>query len=60
MPEKDKYAAQKKYLATRKKMSVWVDADKYERFKAAVKENGESVYGLINRYIDDYLEKHES
>ncbi|MGI6205999.1 MAG: plasmid partition protein ParG [Anaerovoracaceae bacterium] len=59
MSEKDKYAAQKKYLATRKKLSVWVDAEKYEKFKSLVKENGESIYGLINQYIDDYLREHE-
>lgn len=53
----DKYAAQKKYLNDkRKKLSVWVDSEKYEAFKAAVKEDGNSIYGLINAYIDDYLE----
>ena len=39
----------------RKKLSVWVDSEKYETFKAAVKEDGNSIYGLINAYIDDYL-----
>lgn len=52
----NKYAAQKKYLNDkRKKLSVWVDSEKYETFKAAVKEDGNSIYGLINAYIDDYL-----
>lgn len=56
--QKDNYSAQKKYLASRKRLSVWMDPDKYERFKALVKENGESIYGLINQFVDDYLEAH--
>lgn len=57
----DKYAAQKKYLnEKRKKLSVWVDAAKYEDFKAAVKQDGNSIYGLINAYINDYLQNRNS
>ena len=52
----NKYAAQKKYLNDkRKKLSVWVDSEKYETFKAAVNEDGNSINGLINAYMDDYL-----
>ena len=51
----DKYAPQKKYLQSRKKLSVWVEAEKYEAFKEAVQKDGNSIYGLINSYIDEYL-----
>lgn len=52
----DKYAPQKKYLSeSRKRLSVWVQAEKYEAFKAAVQEDGNSIYGLINNYIDEYM-----
>lgn len=56
--QKDNYSAQKKYLSGRKRLSVWMDPDKYESFKALVKENGESIYGLIHQFVDDYLEAH--
>ena len=57
MPE-DKYSAQKKYLSEkRKNLRVWVDAEKYERFRAALDANGESMYAAINRFIDQYLEE---
>jgi hypothetical protein len=51
----DKYAAQKRYLKKRKELRVSVDADKYEAFKAAVHEDGNSIYGLVNDFIDDYM-----
>lgn len=54
MPE-DKYSAQKKYLSNKKRLSVWVDPDKYERFKEKAKANGTSVYALVNQLMDDYL-----
>ena len=55
----DKYNAQKKYLAQKKRVSVWMDADKYERFKAAVQQNGDSIYALVNKLADDYLASKE-
>ena len=51
----DKYAPQKKYLQSRKRLSVWVEAGKYKAFKDAVQKDGNSIYGLINSYIDKYL-----
>lgn len=52
----DKYSPQKKYLQDkRKRLSVWVEAEKYEAFKAAVHEDGKSIYGLVNDFIDDYM-----
>ena len=51
----DKYNAQKKYLSQKKRVSVWMDADKYEKFKAAVQQNGDSIYALVNKLADDYL-----
>ena len=58
MTEKEiKYAAQKKYLSQKKQLRVWVSADKFEKFKEAVVKNGESIYELINKFIDEYLQK---
>lgn len=57
MSEKnDKYNSQKKYLSQQKQLRVWVNADKFEKFKNAVSKNGESIYGIINRFIDEYLQ----
>ncbi len=53
----DKYAAQKRYLASKKQLKVWMSADKYERFKSAVSANNTSMYAVINSYVDAYLEK---
>lgn len=55
--QKDKYAAQKKYLSQKKQIRVWVDADKYERLKHASSANGDSIYSIITRCIDKYLEE---
>ena len=51
----DKYAAQKKYLSGRKQLRVWIEKDKYEKFESLVRKNGESIYGVINRFIDQYI-----
>lgn len=60
MPEiKDKYNSQKKYLSQQKQLRVWVNSDKFERFKNAVSENGESIYGLVNKFIDEYLQSNK-
>ena len=51
-------AAQKKHLTEkRKQLRVWVENEKYERFKEAVALNGESIYGVINSFIDSYLQE---
>lgn len=52
----DKYSSQKTYLATKKQLRVWLNADKYEKLKEATKKRGESIYGIINKFVDDYLE----
>lgn len=51
----DKYAAQKKYLSSRKSLRVWVAQDKYDTFKEAVTKNGKSIYSVINEFIDEYI-----
>lgn len=57
MPQ-EKYAPQKKCLKnTRKQLRVWVENEKYDRFKEAVERNGDSIYSLIHRLIDEYLEQ---
>lgn len=53
----DKYAAQKKYLANKKNLRVWVDADKFALLKEKADADGTSIYALVNRWIDQYLEK---
>ncbi len=53
----DKYNPQRKYLSQQKQLRVWVTADKFESFKNAVSANGESIYGVINKFIDEYLQK---
>ncbi len=55
----DQYAAQKKYLQTRKRLSVWMDPDKYQQFKDKVQSEGKSIYGVINQFVDDYLKAGE-
>ncbi len=58
MSEKENnYNSQKKYLSKQKQLRVWVNADKFEQFKKAVSKNNESIYGLINKFIDEYLQK---
>lgn len=52
------YAPQKKYLKeSRKQLRVWVDTNKYENFKNLVEKNDTSIYSLINKFIDEYIEK---
>ena len=55
----DKYAAQKRYLASKKQLKVWMTADKYERFKAAVAANDTSMYAVINAFVDSYIKGSE-
>lgn len=54
------YEKQKKYFESRKQLRVWVDAEKYERFRASLEQSGDSVYAAINRYIDEYLKYQET
>lgn len=55
MLQKDKYASQKKYLQTKKQLRVWVEAEKYALFQKKVEQNGQSIYAVVNQFIDDYL-----
>ena len=53
------YEQQKKYFQNRKQLRVWVEAEKYQRFEAAVKAQGKyssttrrskvCFFGLISR-----------
>lgn len=57
----DKNAAQKKCLAkTRKQLRVWVEKQKYEQFRQLVSDDGESIYSVINSFIDSYIKEHDS
>lgn len=49
------YKNQKKYLSKRKQLRVWTTPEKLERFKLKAKDNGTSMYQLINDFMDDYL-----
>lgn len=57
--ENDKYASQKKYLASRTQLRVWVDPEKYEALKEKAKRNGTSVYALVNGWMERYLESED-
>lgn len=57
MPQNDKYSAQKKYLQNKKQLRVWVNPEKYELFKTKVEQNGQSIYFVINQFIDEYLKE---
>ena len=52
-----KYTAQKKHLQSKKQLRVWMSEDKYEAFKTAVQKDGQSIYGVINDFVDEYLKK---
>lgn len=59
--DNNKYSSQKKHLSENKKqLRVWIDPEKYEKFKSLVNENGTSIYALINQYIDDYIEEYST
>ena len=51
------YEAQKKYLEKRSQLRVWMETDKYEKLKKITKEKGESIYSIINKFVDDYLKR---
>mgnify|MGYP004683796871 CR=1 FL=1 len=52
--------AVKKHLnEKRHNLRVWVDKEKYEVFKTLADENGESVYFLVNKMIDEYIKAHK-
>lgn len=57
MSEPSSYDQQKKYFANRKQLRVWVELGKYQRFEAAVKAQGKSLYSVINQFIDEFCEK---
>ena len=52
--------AQKKYLANRRQLRVWVEEDKFEEFKKTAVCNGTSMHRLINDYICSYLLEHKA
>lgn len=59
MSQTPAYSSQKKYLEKKKQLRVWLDADKYEKLKAVTQTNGESVYSIINNFVDEYLNKNQ-
>lgn len=57
MSKPDPYAAQKKYLSSRKNLRVWVDYGKYAALKEKAEAEGTSIYALVNGWIDRYLQE---
>ena len=55
-----KYEAQRKHLSQKKQLRVWIDAEKFMRFKSTVEAKNESIYRLINEYVDNYLAENEN
>ena len=56
MKDDIKYSSQKKYLSQRNQRRGWVDSKKYESFKSKVESNGDSIYSVINQFIDQYCQ----
>ena len=57
MEKNDKYSAQKKYLKNKKQLRVWMEEEKYDCFKETAQNNGQSIYELVHKWVDEYLEK---
>ena len=58
MPEQaDKYSTQKKYLSSQKQLRVWLAPEKYEALKKKAYAEGTSIYALVNRWVDAYLQE---
>lgn len=55
MENSEKYPSQKKYLSNQKQLRVWMSAEKYELLKSTVAQRGDSIYGLVNKWVDEYL-----
>ena len=53
--EHDKYSPQKKSLEKQKQLRVWVNSEKYEQFKFLAQKNGQSLYSIVNKMIDQYI-----
>ena len=51
---------QKHLKEKRHQLRVWVTNEKYDIFKELVDKNGDSIYGLINTFIDEYIAAHTS
>ena len=51
----NKYNSQKKYLKTKKQLRVWTDEEKYNNFQKVIEDNGESIYSVINKYMDSVI-----
>lgn len=50
---------QKHLKEKRHQLRVWVENEKYETFKELADKNGDSIYGLVNNLIDDYIAAHK-
>ncbi|MBO5408896.1 MAG: hypothetical protein J6A61_05835 [Clostridia bacterium] len=59
MSQKPDYSPQKNYLSKKKQLRVWLDSEKYEQLKSATQANGESIYSIINNFVDEYLKKNQ-
>lgn len=59
MPNDNNQSVKKSLANTRKQLRVWVEKEKYELFKQAVAQNGASIYGVINSFIDSYIQEAE-
>ena len=53
----EKNSSQKKYLKKQKQLRVWMSPEKFEAFKEAVKSKNDSIYNVINNFVDEYLKK---
>ena len=56
MADEVKNRSQKRCLSTRKQLRVWFAPEKYEALQEAAKKNNTSIYALVHRWVDQYLE----
>lgn len=55
--EKSKYSTQKRYLSSQKQLRVWLSPEKYDALKEKAHTEGTSIYALVNRWVDEYLQE---
>lgn len=53
--KKNEKAAKDRFFANKRQLRVWVRADKFERFKKELENEGLSLYRFINDFIDVYI-----
>ena len=53
--KKNEKAVKDRFFSDKRQLRVWVRADKFERFKKELENEGLSLYRFINDFIDVYI-----